>query len=304
MSMDHINILSCAGVGSTFLDWSISYLTSPSLSKVYINKNNELRNVKIPSSPLTTNNAHNHYKTHPNISTFEIYRNQSNHILNDHPFIIYAGFNSILPYSKIVNNYLNDKFILFQHTNLDIDIIFLMQYTSVPYSEFVYSKNNYSIWDKRELLSLSYRDTISPQLCISETHNLSEKHNVYIINFREYISSFNDQMLSFMCDTLKLSIISNRIEEWNKVYNNWSKKFNITFFDDIDTIINCIINNINYDLSPYNLTFAHEVIICNKLFTDYNLILKMYGLSQMPSNTKQWHSLLEENNIHYPASNS
>ena len=43
---------------------------------------------------------------------------------------------------------------------------------------------------------------------------------------------------------------------------------------------------------------AEEIIITSKLLFDYNLSLMADGISTMPSNTTEWHSLLEENIYH------
>ena len=97
---------------------------------------------------------------------------------------------------------------------------------------------------------------------------------------------------------LELTVDKSRYPEWINVYHKWLEKNKTDFFYDLPEIINCIVNNTSMNLEGYDITFAKEVVIASKLLHNHNLALKFDSVTDLTSNTLQWHSILEENTYH------
>ena len=299
-----INILAAGGTGGTFLDWSISYLSSLCLEKVYIDNSMQAHTVNVLHNPLKNHTCHLHSKTHPSCGNFgEVYAIYKTVGHQDHPFCAYTVDELIdgaeEGYTHLVSTFDDVMHLLYMHTMADIDTVFGLQYTRIQgqwetNKEISHTK---SAWERRELWALYYPRMMLKQLHITETTQLMSYNNVYALSYSDYLHNFDKIVYEFF-DTINLSIIEERIQPWKHIYKLWQQIINLPFYKDLTHIIKCIVANIDYDLSKYNISMAEEIIITSKLLFDYNLSLMADGISTMPSNTTEWHSLLEENIYH------
>ena len=98
---------------------------------------------------------------------------------------------------------------------------------------------------------------------------------------------------------LGLPVEVNRLDHWSKVYLQWqaAQAKILKFSWNLDRICKCIVDNLYYDLSSYNLEFWQEAIIQHIMIYKYNLNFKVWQLEKFPSNTQDLHALLEPNTI-------
>ena len=99
-------------------------------------------------------------------------------------------------------------------------------------------------------------------------------------------------------DFLSVKLAQDRWCAWTQVYQQWKTKNSLDFFADLDQIVDSILNGLSYDLAQYNMTFAKEVVLASKLLYNHNKALKSFNMAQMPTNTLDWYSILEENTYH------
>ena len=99
-------------------------------------------------------------------------------------------------------------------------------------------------------------------------------------------------------DFLSVKLAQDRWCAWTQVYQQWKTKNSLDFFADLDKIVDSILNGLSYDLAQYNMTFAKEVVLASKLLYNHNKALKSFSMAQMPTNTLDWYSILEENTYH------
>ena len=78
----------------------------------------------------------------------------------------------------------------------------------------------------------------------------------------------------------------NVIKSWNK------SQFHINKDDIVKTIVSSILYNIPYNWEDQNLTFIDEAYI-QKLLLDNNVAIKCFELDTLPTNTKDFVSIIE-----------
>ena len=85
-------------------------------------------------------------------------------------------------------------------------------------------------------------------------------------------------------------------QKWLLIYNQWKNvhKQKLMFVWYFDTIINNILQGIDFDLIRFNLDITQEATIQHFLIYKHNLNFKTWQLIKF-TNTRQLHELLEPN---------
>lgn len=309
-----VGLLGPGGCGGTFLDWSIQYLSGQTSSWVVTCGPDNLSTIsgqgqsKIVENPIFKNTSHRHQKTHPNDQSID----RVVEILKSHPEFLIHSFYYIdsMPgrtqttYNKLFEQYPDLKFITYTFAKSDIDTIFCFQEekmspakqrlddlivsnSPVPFSEL-------PLWDQRELLSLYYPGELHGQTLSEE---LITVHNNYQLEFNIMLETLDEEIENIF-EYLEIELCLERFAHWKNTYNQWKSNNNLEFFNDLKLIIECILNNIEYDLSKYKMSFAKEVVIASNLLYKHNLALKSYQKNNLSQNTKQWSDIIEPNIYH------
>jgi len=303
-----VGILGPGGCGGTFLDWSIQYLSGQEENLV-VRLDAERNNVKgtltqnIVENPLMDSTAHAHQKTHPNGQSLsdiiEIFS------ADDHQLSTFYYVEDMKPgqthtsHNNIVKTYPAVKFISYNFTLAHIDLIFWLQYEKINWVEQRYNQigsltGNQTPGEIREIISLFYPKCVKGQTL---NEQLVDSENLYLINFDDVWARL-DTVIFDIFDFLELTIDKTRYLHWVDMYRAWLEKNKTDFFDDLPTILDCIVTGKSLDLGHYNMTFAKEVVLASKLLYNYNLALKFGEADDLRTNTLQWHSILEENVYH------
>jgi len=301
-----VGILGPGGCGGTFLDWSIQFL-SGSTENLVVVPDRPNRGIfqqthiqSISNNPLKGATAHGYKKTHPNIDLLPIVIDiflTSKYLLNT---FYYVDDATQINYNNIIKTYPTVKFISYNFSQNHVDLIFYLQYEKIDnvvrsFNTLVGNSSlNLSTGELREILSLFYPGCIKGQM-LNET--LEDADNLYKIDFDSVWSNLDIVMFDIF-EFLGLSIDKSRYPEWINVYHKWLEKNKTDFFYDLPEIVNCIVNNTSMNLEGYDITFAKEVVIASKLLYNHNLALKFDSVTDLTSNTLQWHSILEENTYH------
>lgn len=302
-----VGILGPGGCGGTFLDWSLQYLSGQEshwiIQCVPQNRSTILKqgSFKISENPLSAKNAHKHLKTHPNDQSIgdviNFFKSQSGFDLNSFYYVdsMSAG-RTQTNHNQIIAQNPEIKFINYNFTNNDVDMIFCLQYekmgnhTDIIPTSFL----ELPLWDQRELLSLYYPKLIQGQTTVEKINPMT---NVYQLNFGDMVENLDIEIKNIF-QYLGLTIKEIRLESWKQIYIEWKRQNNLDFFKNLGTIIQCILNNSHHDFSQYSMSFAKEVVIASKLLYNHDLSLKSYKKNNLSQNTKQWTELLEPNIYH------
>ena len=305
-----INIISPDSIGGTFLDWSIHYLSGH--TKFYSMLQQSY--ISVCSNPMTNKNAHNHLVNRPGkLSEVQKYREKLVS-LEDNTFetmYSYCKDNTSAEikqqtYNEIWNDAYdnNDTLILLDQSKIHKHIIIPGTWrpsTTPPSIEDDYLPTSFDKWaagserwDYREYLALNIDFYKFP------THSYFKKIN----RKYEHISLTIDDMMNLpyriedICAKLSITIKSTKkFTEWEIVYNKWREflmelyLFNYSF----DDIIDGIVSGNYYDFSHLKLSIWHEALILHTLIYKYNLNIKSYGISELPTNSQYIHKLLEPN---------
>jgi hypothetical protein len=150
--------------------------------------------------------------------------------------------------------------------------------------------NDFEIWELREFSSHYYHDMIHAQLLTNtDIDELKLKFkNIYFVKLDSLRNDFNN-CLTGILDHFN---IKSNVEDLSKIHSQWIDKQHFINNDLlINTIVKCLINNIDFDWSDNNLTFFDEAIIQRKLL-DNNISIACYGLNIFPTSTKLLSPLL------------
>ena len=306
-----VGILGPGGCGGTFLDWSIHYLRGDS-RYYHIECDNLDRSqiksqqfLEICSDPLSSATAHNHEKTHPNNGSLQ----QVIKIFNKlpcsdlHTFYYVDSMTSDqtqTTHNDIIRDNKNLCFLTYSFDLSDVDKIFCFQYEKIGSVASRFEKSigkqfsSLPIWDQRELLSLYYPTCIRGQT-VNEI--IEPCTNNFLINFSKMLNSL-DQIMPDIFDFLQIRMDKSRWKLWLDTYQTWRQKNKLEFFENLNYIVSCILNNVDHDMTCYNMTFAKEVIVASKLLYDHNKALKSYNLENIHTNSQSWYEILEENVYH------
>lgn len=312
-----VGILGPGGCGATMLDWSIQYLSGQTHTwciEVDYQTRSQIVDQSvmiIPDNPVTQRNtSHAYKKNHPNEVTLDliinILKQHSEFELNSFYFADSMNAQDQQPrptfYNKIVQQYPDVKFITYQFTEQDIDIIFGFQLEKITrvqeiFSDLVIHNNlpmkDLPVWDQRELMGLYYPKSIQGQI-LSETLNPAE--NNFLFDYRKIFEL--EKHIKQVFDYLGLAIKPERYNTWKQSYEFWKSKNSTKFYDNIPVIINNILNNQSHDLTQYQMTLAKEIILSSRLLYDHGISLKSHGIESLSVNTTQWYEILEPNIYH------
>lgn len=310
-----IGILGPGGCGGTFLDWTLQYLSGQ--DKIWnVNCGTSDRsyivsqgNYELIDNPLKGKSAHNHVKTHPDENSVDTVIDilQQHTEFDLHSFYFTDSMKSSktqTQYNQLISKHPTVKFITYNFSQRDIDIIFCFQLEKISVARLAMDRlimthssiplQQMPIWDQRELMSLYYPGSIKGQILVEE---IKPAPNNYSIGFVDIIENLDTEIHNVF-DYIGIEICKDRLQKWHKIYNEWKSRNNIDFYNNLDTIVLDIIKNTPHDLSQYNMSFAKEVVIANKLLYNHNLALKSYGKLDLSSNTQQWTEILEPNVYH------
>lgn len=302
-----VGILGPGGCGGTFLDWSIQFLSGQK-ENLLVRLDPTRSSVKstlmqqVMENPLIDSTAHAYQKTHPNnqslpgiidiFSTSEYPLNTFYYVDDMRPDQTHTTYNSI------VETYPAIKFISYNFTVDQIDLIFCLQYEKINVAPQRYNTqigmNAQTPGELREILSLYYPKCIQGQTL---NEQLVDAENLHLVNFADVWTRLDIAIFDIF-DFLGLTVDKSRYSQWLNVYRTWVEKNKNNFFDDLPKILDCIVSGNRLDLKDYNMTFSKEVVLASKLLYNYNLALKFEGVNDLRTNTLQWHSVLEENVYH------
>lgn len=298
-----VGILGPGGCGATFLDWTLHYLSGQSSTWQIecdpSNRSNILKQCCVPLAdyPLIKRTAHAHAKTHPDSQSIHtvisLFEDRTDFDLHSFYFVdsMQQG-RTQTEYNQIIARYPNVRFITYNFTDSDIDIVFCFQHEKIP--ALVNSVTTLSIWDRRELMSLHYPKEIQGQTTVEV---IQQHPNNFVINFSTMLKTL-DTSIEDLFQYVGLTLDKTRLDTWKKIYAEWQENNSLNFFDELDTIVQAIVSNTPKDLTKYNMSFAKEVVIASKLLYNHNLALKSYGISNLSENTQQWTTILEPNVYH------
>jgi len=312
-----VGILGPGGCGGTFLDWSLQYLSGQQSTwfiEVDPNERSKIVSqscVSISNNPLLKRTAHAHLKTHPNAESIDtvidIFKSQTSFDLHSFYYVDSMDVKQTQStHNQIISKHPDIKFITYNFTDTDIDIIFCLQYektfvqrNSIENLKFKISNITQSmaelpIWEKRELLSLYYPKSIRGQTVIEK---IDPAPNLYQLDFVDMFENL-DLTIDKIFQYFDISTHTERWKIWKEVYIMWKHKNDLTFFKNLDTIVQCILEHKLHDLGQYNMSFAKEVVIASRLLYNHNIALKSYGISDLSNNTHQWSKIIEENVYH------
>lgn len=312
-----VGILGSGGCGGTFLDWSLHYLSGNNNNWVIECDKENRKNIKTPyqqgitNNPLKKNTAHRHIKTHPNNGSLSDIINTFKSLSPGglHTFYYVDSMEPLqtaTTHNTIIENNPDLFFITYKFDKTDVDKIFCWQLEKISdaldrFCNTITSMNMFElpIWDQRELLSLYYPKCIQGQTC---NEVVLDHPNSIIVEFDKIVHAGAEQIENIF-DFLKIKIDKTRWSTWKEIYKVWQHGNNLEFYQDLDKIVDCILSNTNFDLTPYDMTFAKEVVISNKLLFNHNKTLKSFNLSSISPNCQAWYNILEEN-IYHDLSNS
>lgn len=317
-----VGILGSSGCGGTFLDWTIHYLagrTQHWTMRCDLNRRDPnpaflassnvwadfARNNPVPDNPLQEKTAHAHAKTHPTQYTLprvlEAFAQHNPDSLQTFYYFDNLDANQpITVHNQIIEQYPAVKFIPYTYTDHSVDIVFCMQLEKLPAMAAMYAQGlqdrmpDLEPWTLREILSLSYPGIIAGQTIAEEIH---QHTNSYSLLFDDFFYCLPDRVTQIF-DFLNLDIDPARYASWLTIYQQYQKNNNTKFFKDLDMIVQAIVENRNVDLTCYDMTFAKEVVLANKLLYNYNYTLQADGKAHIGFNTQDWHGVLEPNVYH------
>lgn len=310
-----VGILGPGGCGGTFLDWTIQYLSGQTETWHIICDPSDRSRIlsqkcrDLVDNPIENNTAHKHAKTHPDENSvddvIEAFREHPEFELNSFYFVDSLGAKRTqTEYNQMIFTYDDIKFITYNFTESNVDIIFCLQYEKISAAKnkmdqyiMSHSKiplNQMPVWDRRELLSLYYPGEIKGQ---TTAEKILDNSNNFTLDFDTAIEEL-DTVIPELFDYLNLKIVDNRYSSWNQIYTDWKSSINLKFFKNLNNIIQDILSNTPHDLSQYNMSFAKEVVIASKLLYNHNLALKAYNKDNLSQNTQQWTEILEPNIYH------
>jgi hypothetical protein len=326
-----IAIITDNGVGGTFLNWSLHYLSGH--DRYYHAKTENF--LQLVNNPLSKINAHVHRPNQPlSIEDFDIILPklllcQTNEFQSIY-FHWLMPLNSALENTKIaIKNTLTHasktvvlslpkEMTLYQcsyksranatssmsdNNRLITDDTSRWQdyidYFFLDSKEKWNSLNLHNVWDQREFLALNLRPFEYKTIANLFEHT----DNYYQINSVNLWNTF-DTNINSLFEYLEINIDSDRYKKWISVYSEWRRihQDRMLFCWYFKIIINNIIKGHDMDLGRFNLDIVQEAAIQHYLIYKHNLNFKTWQLEKF-INTKQLHNLLEPN-IHPLAENN
>lgn len=312
-----IAILSDPGVGGTFLNWTLHYLSG----HVYYWNCLQKKLIKLTDQPLTQLNSHNFKPNQPNsLEQFQLIIQSI--ICKDDQFstIYFHNFRDSHETQQAVNitqSIADNLIFLTQSSNSTLYHCKYESRVSQPlrfttsgrsnnsnerYEDFTdyffsESKNKWQdlnlnqIWDKREFIALNFDtskvSSIKPFLDYSVPHYTIDVFDLW---------NMCDTLIPDLFKNLKLKIDKSRFESWLAVYRDWQKlhRQQQRFMWYFEKIIQYIVDGCYMDLEQFQLDIVQEAAIQRELIYGRGLNLKTWQLEKF-QNTQQLHALLEPN---------
>ena len=325
---------STRGVGCTFLDWSIHFLTGQ--TEFY---NTRRGWIPLSHNPLKKLNAHGHYKNHPSglletkksllllqeqdkLTSLYPCHNHLDTVAKQLGFDVDTSspdqwtlifnhatedYNQLLQVcklhsAKIIFVSLDEHLSVYANTVRTLDRMPLSNRPAQSLEDIrnsmdnAFFKNSLLAWQNIGLLDIwDVRER-----CALNKSLLDWKPHPVDLNFDHYwINAQNlwyngEKEIPKIIDWLKLTVDFDRFDQWKSIYQEWQKI-------QLDTLqfqynYQHIVNSIiNNWAYPIDLTFEQEIIIQHCLIFNYGLNLKTWQLTKFPNNTKELHKLLEPN---------
>lgn len=301
-----VNILADAGIGGTFLSWSIYYLSGQT---EYLDIREKITKPVI-DNPLTAINAHGFRANQ--LQSLDLISSLSTNTKNDELDVIYHHvFNRT--FTNEQRQWAVDH--LLQMTNKNI----FYANSNIRFINRIGSQNNYiqniidfyfkeSFEEMSAIVDMSkpwnIREFLASKLDVFDEKTFSIKNFIPLYNKNVYYieadHSWNalDDIMPDLLSWLNLSLDENRYEKWLLVFYEWRKltrsSFKLHWY--FDEIIAAILQNNYINLERFDLGILQESFILGYLMRTYNLNIKLCGIERF-IDTQQIHSLLEPNSI-------
>lgn len=305
---------SSAGLGCTFLNWSLHWLSG--------DKNHWRESVKkwvdLPDNPLTDISAHLFQKNHPYgltnwqamIDCFYSY----DHLGKDYAFYGYTDPYDYNEHQSCISYTLNKKIKLIL---LGCDYLTYQIYRrcddpslnhSVEARNFAVLKNVKKLFSTvqnleslidtpgkaRKFLSLSMKN-LRHDSDLRYKKNFSKNKKFFFINCKDLLENGKEQMTS-MFKFLDRKIDNTRMEHWLKIYAEWRKFLLPTsnFYKNLPKILHSIVHGNFFPLNDYRLDIFTEAIIQHELMLKYRTHLLVEHLDHFPDNTRELTQYLKD----------
>jgi hypothetical protein len=308
--------------GVTFLEWSVHYLSG---KNIYYNIEDK-QNYVLTHSPLQGNTAHNHKKNHPRLgldcenTLNELEKSRLNNQNTDISAYLFVSpeifLSERIKVFQILKNYCsnNGKKLIFLNETTSIPLAHELKphpnqppktqleryinhekYFDKQFTMFPNFKNCKTIPEIREILSYRILKIVNDQKNMSKELNEIFHSSKLIKNISNKDLYLNG--LDVLVDTLnflKMTLDSNRINQWTTIYKTWSSQFRskIIFYDKISEIAECVVENKFHSLENYELNINDEAFLMNYLMIHYKKKLKLKNLEEFPKNTLELHQYL------------
>jgi hypothetical protein len=321
-----IAVLTDPGVGGTFLTWTLHYLAG---HKQFFNSRLGQWDPLL-DSPLQKNNAHGFAVNQPlNLDQFYQIHNQLNNTPADdfHTIYFHHFTGSDQSHNKDTAQAISalgdcKKIVL---TNSPKHVLYRLQYHTrgntytkwkdhsslisddqqawFDFIEYFYADSLdqwgrdklQTKWDLREFLALNIRPF--EQFKIDSNIDLTNDH--YLLDTMELWTVF-DHTVQVIFDYLGIELFQPRMENWTKIYKQWQQihRDRLLFVWYFDTIVDYILQGIDFDLTRFNLDVIQEASIQHQLIYKHKLNLKTWQLDKF-TNTQQLHQLLEPSSYNF-----
>ena len=318
-----IGIVADAGIGGTFLNWSLHYLSG--CDDYFLSKNSvhgsQSKIESVIQNPLTGSNSHKFLPNQP--TTLQ----QTKDIIEELQATPTNSFHSIYLHC-LTNSYrdIQDTKQAFSAVAEACDKIVLLTLPPEHVCYYISKTNRAGISPNfsgngapvTENLFEYYQDFFYPEFKNYKYNTLGELREIYALTYsffyfdqvKDLIDDVNEYFLlnsvdlwtSFDCTIeklftyLELDISKDRYKNWTNIYSHWQKihQPNFTFSLYFNSIIEHILKGRYLDLTRFNLDIFQEAAIQHYLIQNHNLNLKCYQLDKF-IDTKQLHNLLEPN---------
>lgn len=156
-----------------------------------------------------------------------------------------------------------------------------------------------SLWDRRELIALNF-DYLKVDRSYLDCLDRSISH-LYIDSRDLWYNG--ERCMEKIFDYVDRSISVTRLRHWRDVYRTWQKtQIQISQFNwYLETIVDCIINNWDFDMRFLKLNLLQEAVIQGYLIRQHDINIRGHGLKKFPKNTRLLYKLLIPN-VHQSSS--
>ena len=288
------------GMGQSFLDWSLYYLSGK----------DQFWNMKLGwqdllSDPVTGRNAHLHKKNHPNgIINLKDFIRQAKSLDGDqlitvHPF---AGHEEGLgEFKSMVETCLENN----------IKVVTIRQ--TRPYPYLASERNEWTDEEELEVLRprIGYPDadrrTIRDQMSfrvmnnrkifledIDRFHEQFDGRLDFVITDEQWAND-TEQVMIDLFKRLGLEMRSEKLQSWRTIRNKWRENYGklIDWYErDLERVVDAIANGDDLDLTPYKIKLAKEILIMAHLLKKHGRRLWLPD-DNFPKNTKELNNFLK-----------